>query len=222
MGISNISVILLFIIPGILAERISQNIDYPSKKEQSNFRETIRGILLSLPIISIGSIIFSLIFTITTLKDFINILNNLFHLFVFIILILFIAIIVGIIDGATKDFWRKPLNFMRGKLGKMPADGKTCWQKFLIDENRARYLEVIYNGHSYKGFAKHYSSTGDEAEIVLNIDEILYEYTDFDLDELFTKVIEIYINTEKNVVIKDYDMNEYNKWCESKETESQS
>lgn len=70
MEISNIAIILLFILPGILAERISFHIDYPSKKAQSDFREMVNGILLSLPILFIGGMIFSSYCDLTTLKAF--------------------------------------------------------------------------------------------------------------------------------------------------------
>jgi hypothetical protein len=49
MKISDIIIILLFIIPGIFAERISYNMDMPSSEKRSEFRELVNGILLSLP-----------------------------------------------------------------------------------------------------------------------------------------------------------------------------
>lgn len=221
MEISNIAAILLFILPGILAERISYSINSPSKKSRSDFRQTVNGMLFSLPIIFISSIIFALSTKKTTLDNFVVILNDLSSLFKYIVLILLVSIIAGIIDGITKEFWRKPINWIRAWLGKMPSDARTCWHKFLTDQNKARYLEVIHDGNSYKGFAGCYSPTNEDAAIVLEIDKVLYEHEDCNLDELFTEVVGIYIDTEKSIVIKDYDMNKYNNWCDEKETESQ-
>lgn len=221
MEISNIIIILLFIIPGILAERISYSIDCPSKRSRSDFRQTVNGMLFSLPIILISSIIFALSTKKTTLDDFIGALNNLPSLFMYGVLILLISIVAGIIDGVIKGIRIRPINWVRALLGKMPSDEGTCWHRFLTDQNKARYLEVIHNGNSYKGFAGHYSSTNEDAAIVLEINEVLYEHEDCNLDELFTEVIGIYIDAEKDIVIKDYDMDKYNKWCDEKETESQ-
>lgn len=218
MEISNIIAILLFILPGILAERISFSIDCPSRVNQSEFRETVRGMILSLPIVLASSIGFSIFRELETLNKFIEALNQLSNLLVYIGIILIVSIVIGVVDGMTMKLRARPINYLRGKLNKMPSDGRSCWQRFLIDQNIPRYLEVIYDGNSYKGFANRYSSTNENAAIVLEINDVLYEYSDFNSDELFNKVTGIYIDAEKNIVIKDYDMSEYNKWCDEKES----
>lgn len=216
METSNILIILLFILPGILAEKISYFIDYPSKKTQSDFSEMIRGILLSLPIVFIGGVIHSLYYKLNSLESFISSLNNLKILFTFTGIIMLAAIITGIIFGLSSNLNRNIVNKMRKWINKMPSDDRSCWQKFLIDENKARYLEIIKNGNSYKGFAKCYSLSTEDAAIVLETDIVLYQNQDYNPDELFTDVIGIYIDLEKDVVIKDYDMSKYDIWCEEK------
>ncbi|QUH20248.1 hypothetical protein [Alkaliphilus sp. B6464] len=221
MEVSNIIIILLFILPGMLSEKIAHELDCPSKPSHSDFKVTINGVMLSFPILFINGMFFALAYHIVTLESFIEKFDDFFFLLRFTLAVLFTSFALGVSREYLNKLWTMFIDYLRGMRNKMPSSTKNCWQKFLIEKNECRFLEVIQDGQSYKGFAYEYSTLNEDMSIVLGIDKSFYEHDDFDIDRLFTKVIGTYIDIEKNVVIKDYDMSEYYKWNEEKILESQ-
>ena len=113
METTNVVAVLLFVLPGILAEKISYRMDFPSAEKRSDFRELLNGILLSLPIVSSVGLGFAKGNNISKLKDFIAEFEDLKFLFSFTIIIFLVAIIFGVIKGLSKDIWIKVVNFLR-------------------------------------------------------------------------------------------------------------
>lgn len=219
MEISNVVTILLFILPGVLAMKVIQMLGFPSENEPSDFLKTVNGIMVSLPILFINILLFTLAKEVETVEEFRRLFDNLTFVGSFIFSITLTSVILGYLSSRTKRPRLKLLNIIRKYLGKMESNKGSCWQKFSIERNESRFFEVIINGQSSKGFAGDYSAANETMSLILETDSSLYLYDDYDPEILFTKVIGTYIDIERNVVIKDYDMSEYYKWIESKEVE---
>lgn len=220
MEISNILIVLLFVLPGMLSDKIAKELGYPSAVCHSDFLNTINGIMLSFPILLINGVLFALKYKITSINNFITIFDNTYRLFYFILSVIATSILIGFCREKLDLKWETFINKKRKKRGKMPSSGENNWSKFLLGKNKFRFLEVIINGQSYKGFAGEYSTLNENISIILEINKNIYTYDDFDINELFTDVIGTYIDIEKNVVIKDYDISKYEKWCKEKTMEN--
>jgi len=216
MDISNIVGILLFILPGLLSEKIRHILDYPSKEKDSDFLKMVNGVLSSLPTVFLISILSFLINKTTSLREFVNMFDDLLFLVTYILAITLMSILSGFIRVRWRQSTLSLINKLRIKLGRMEDSGGNNWRKFLINNKKERYLEVIIDGCSSKGFAGGYSTPSEADSLILETDDVLYLYEDYDPEKLFTKVLGTYIDIEKNVVIKDYDMTEYNKWVDEK------
>lgn len=220
MEVSNVITILLFILPGMLSDKITHMLDYPTEKDPSDFMKTVNGILSSMPILFINSIFFTVSEGLSSLEDLYLLFNNLNFLGYFIISVFLTSILFGLIRTRTEDYKLKTVNFFRKSLGKMEVNKGSCWEEFTIGINEKRYLEVIINGNTNKGFAGAYSTPDETMALTLETDAGFYDFDDYDPEKLFTKVIRTYIDIEKNVVIKDYDMTEFYAWCNTKTNES--
>ncbi|WP_024834142.1 hypothetical protein [Ruminiclostridium josui] len=217
MDTTNVVAILLFILPGILAEKISYKIDFPSGRKRNDFIELINGVALSFPILFIVAIIVHFAYDLNELPKYVTAMNNINFLFVFTGITLIISVLVGIIAGLLKSPLTELINLVRVNcLHKMKTDSSSCWEKFLLSNNESKFLEITINGKPIKGFAKHYLLPDEEKSIVLETPDVLYYYDDYDPERLFTKVINTYVDIEKNIVIKDYDTSDYVAWCQSK------
>jgi len=213
MESTNIIAILLFIIPGVVMQKICNRMDMPTEHKGTEFGELINSILASLPIIIVSGLIIGKYYGYTTLTEISSQLNDLSFIMKFGGLSLTFAIILGIIVGIYKDKVIKIINFIRLKIfNRVKIDDKSCWRKIFLDANEPKYLEISIDGKTYKGVMDKVSLPHEEKEIVLYTPE---EWADYpDIEEKFKKVKNVYINIEKNIVIKDYDINEYNKYCE--------
>lgn len=228
MDITSIMGVLLFVLPGILAEKISHKVDFPSGKKRSEFGELINGIALSFPILFLTAVIVYWIYGYTNINDYLEVLYNMKKFFIFVSIALGIAIITGVIAGLSSDRVNKVINWFRVKvLRKMKIDGNSCWRRFLIDENKPRYVEIIKDGISYKGFLGPFSLPDEDREIILTNDIILQsdEWYDekskeYEYQKKFTKIVKTYIDVEKNIVVHDYDMSEYENWCDKMSNQS--
>ena len=219
MEVSNVIAILLFILPGMISEKVSHMLDYPNEKEPSDFIKTVNGILISLPIVFINSVCFAIFNKVNSLKEFIKLFDNIIFLGIFIISILITSVYLGYKSAKTKESRLNKINSIRKNFGKLEVNSGSCWKQFTIERKAKRYLEVIINDQSYKGFAGDYSTPDESMSIILETDKEFYLYDDFEPEKFFTKVIGTYIDIEKNVVIKDYDMSEFNEWYSIKEDE---
>ena len=83
---------------------------------------------------------------------------------------------------------------------------------------------MIKDGKSYRGFLGPFSLPDEEREIILynyielqSDDEFDKKSKQYEYEKKFTKVVKTYIDVEKNIVVNDYDMSEYNKWLDEKE-----
>ncbi len=222
MDTTNVVAILLFVLPGVLAEKISYRMDFPSSEKRSDYRELINGIMLSFPILAAVGLVFSLIHKIKTLKGFINALDRLTFLSTFSISIFIVSILLGIAKGLTKDFRIKIINKMRRKINKINIDDKSCWRKIFLediytekDKNRTRYpkyLIVEKEGEiKQEGFALSYSLPNENLEVAVEMPENIEYYPNFK-DYLTDE--KIYINLEKGIIIKSYDTRKFNEYLQ--------
>lgn len=210
METTNIIAILMFIIPGVIAEKISNRMDMPSAQNKSEFGELINGILLSIPIVIIVGFILSICKGLATITDFITEFNNIGFLLIFVVLTIILAVIIGMAKGLFKDKTIKLVNLFRRKIKKIDIDDKSCWRHTFLEDNKSKYVEIIVDGKPYKGYVDHYSLPNEEKEIVIHTPEEWKYYPE--AESKFTKVNKVYINIEKSIVIKDYDTSEYEKW----------
>jgi hypothetical protein len=213
MESTNVIAILLLIMPGLIAEKISNRMDMPPTQKTTGYGETISGILLSLPIMIICLPIVYLKTNIRTVSDLATHFNDTLFIFKFVMLTVSISILLGIIKGIFGSKTSTIVNFIRKKIfGRISIDDKSCWRNIFLDDPDAKYVEIQINSEIYKGFTKHYSLQNEEKEIVLQIPEEWAYYPG--IQEKFTRVNNIYINLEKNIVIKDYDTKDYCDYCE--------
>jgi hypothetical protein len=213
MGVTSIIGLLLFILPGILSEKISYRMDMPTNEKRSEFREIVNGFLLSLPIIAITWAVLSIWYSYETLNEYITAFNNVTYLLLFVLVVFIVSILLGFLKGLffSKMFtW--VTNIIRNSLNRIAIDNKSCWGKLFLEENKSRYLKIIKDDKVHEGFSKYYSLPNEEREIVLEIPEVLYEYPEYKTK--FTKIINTYVDIEKNIIIEDYDTTEYEKWCD--------
>ena len=213
MQVTDIIVILLFIIPGVLAEKISYSMDMPTSEKRSEFRELVNGVLLSLPIIVFVGTIMCPAYQIGTLAALSTAFNNIVFLLIFSVAVGLAAVALGIVKGLSSDKVSGIINKIREKKGKINIDNKSCWRKLFLDKDDYHYVEIIHGSEKLSGFTKWYSLPNEDKEIVLFEPDFLAGHPEY--KEKFTKVIYTYVNIEKNIVILDYDISEYEKWIDT-------
>jgi hypothetical protein len=111
MTTTNVIAILLFILPGILAEKISHKMDFPSGKKRSDFGQLITGIALSFPILFFVLLIIYIFYGYPTVKDYADKLNKIDFLLIFTAITLAVTIIFGIVTYRTFDKEKKIILF---------------------------------------------------------------------------------------------------------------
>lgn len=210
MSLQDIVALMLFILPGILAEKISHRMDMPSHEKRSDFKEIINGVLLSLPIVILVGIIICTSYEIWTISEFVGKFDDIVFLGSYMLLTLTISIIIGVAKGLLKDPLIKVVNWIRNDMfGKIKIDDKSCWRNFLLDVNKERYLKVTIKGVEKEGFAYLYSGPNEEKEIVLENPENSEDYPE--VKDMLKRVNLTYINLEKSIIIEDYDTSEMDK-----------
>lgn len=203
MDTTNIVALLLFVLPGILAEKISCKMDFPATEKTSDFKEIVNGILLSLPIIFVTGIASAIINKYESLNEIIIAFDELYFLITFSIIVFSLAIVIGVIKGVTTDLFYNIINKIRSLFNKMEIDDKCCWRRVFLDNNVSRYIKIIQNGEILReGFGKYYSLPNEEKSIVLEESDYLNSHPD--LKELF-KLWKTYVNTESGVIVEIYD-----------------
>lgn len=213
MEFTDIIVILLFIIPGIIADKISGFIDVCDKKKDSEFKEIADGVLMSLPIVFFIAFISYRINDFTNSEDFIKAFKNIYYVITFTLGVIVLSGVWGILKGILGIIDFDLINFIRTKvLKKVKIDNKTCWQNFFHDDGTNQFLVVEKDGKTHEGFIMWYSLPGEEKELVLYTPDDLEPYPEYRLK--LSKVKCTYVNIEKDIVIKDYDTTEYDKWCD--------
>ena len=152
MTINDVISILLFIIPGILAEKISHKIDFPTGRKRNDFMQTVNGIALSFPILLIVVFYLKMKYDFTTITQLIEKTDNFAFLFEVCFYTLITSIIAGLLYYPIKLLLRWIVNLFRRN--KMKTDDKSCWRNFIIDDNDYKFLEIIINDEKYKGFLR--------------------------------------------------------------------
>lgn len=217
MKLSDIFVILLFIIPGAIAERISYCLDMPSANKRSEFRELLNGILWSLPILILVSPIMCVIYKIWHIKEFTQKFDDVLFLLVFGAASLIFAVIIGFIKGLFWHFITDLINKLRQKGNKIKIDSKGCWEKFFLVDPECHFVEIIKGTDVYEGFTREYSLPDEEKELIIYTPDYLQRDPHYaEYRDKFKIVNQTYVNIEKNIVIKDYDMKDYYSWMEVK------
>ena len=217
MEFKEIVALLLFVLPGIIAEKISYRMDFPAAEKRSYFREIVNGMLLSLPVVLIAVTVAACINEFKTISSFINAFNNLLFLVTFSILVVAIAIVVGIVKGLAGDFMYWVINKIRFRCKKMEIDNKSCWRQAFLEENVPRYVKIFKDESLLReGFVEYYSLPNEEMSIVLeepeHIDYYLKRHPKF---KDYLKLCRTYVNIEKGVIVEIYDTTEVNKYLES-------
>lgn len=217
MDTTNIVAILIFILPGILAEKTSYRMDLPSHEERSDFREIINGILLSIPIIFISGLVAWKINGFNTLGEMIEEFDNLKFLTTFSVLVFALAILLGIIKGLSKEYFTRAVNWIRKIFGKMEIDDNSCWRNTFLEENKPGYVKILKDGNVLaEGFVCHYSFPNESQEIVFHTPENLEDYPDY---KDYLRLNKTYVNIDKGVIIEAYDTSPLENYASPKEKE---
>jgi len=213
MEIKDILLILFFIIPGVIAEKVSNLVDIPKDNKKSEFGELVNGVLWSIPILIVSGLITHIINKYKTMSEYINAFNSTTFIITFSLLLFVITISMGVIKGLREEDFYRWVNKKRSeKLNRIEIDNKTCWRKLFLDNKDTHYLKIKKFNETYEGFTKWYSTPDEEKEIVLYEPENLKYYPEY--KEKFNKIKYTYVNIEKEIVIEDYDMTEYNNWVD--------
>ncbi|NMA66272.1 MAG: hypothetical protein GX957_08545 [Clostridiaceae bacterium] len=221
MDIASIIGILLFIMPGIMAEKISGRMDFPSKDKSSDFKDIINGILLSLPVMLIAGVITFWQYGVKSLTGFKAYIDDFSFIMWFAFYVFSSAICIGLLKGITKDFWISLVNKIRNYYKKLSIDDKSCWRKLFLEdaynneEDRTKYPKYIVielNGKTYEGFALSYSLPNEELEIALETPENMVCYPEF---KNYLSSEKIYVNIEKGIIIKCYDTKKLNEYLDN-------
>ena len=209
MKISDIIGILLFIIPGTLCSKVFAWLSMPSRTKKTEFQEIVNKVFWSFPIIFVSGLIYQLQYRFYCLSDFTIMLNNIQLLLKFSTIVLCVSIGFGIIGGIMSDKLLSGINWIRKKiLKRVPLNtNTTCWDDLFGFKFGSQFLEIIKDGNSSKGFVDHFSLPDEDKEVILNIPEYWNDYPE--LEGKITKVKNTYINVEKGIVVKDYDLKEY-------------
>jgi hypothetical protein len=72
VDIPELVALALFVLPGILAEKISYKMDFPSAEKRTDFAEVVNGMLLSLPILLVATMVTISINNFKTLESLVN------------------------------------------------------------------------------------------------------------------------------------------------------
>ncbi|AYO30266.1 hypothetical protein D2962_06215 [Biomaibacter acetigenes] len=217
MEVKEVIALILFVLPGILAEKISYKMDFPSSDKRSDFNEIVNGMLLSLPIVVLTGVTMARFNDIKTIKEFINALGNIMFLLKYSLLVVLIAIATGTIKGLSGDNVNFIINKVRSWNKKMNIDDKSCWRQVFLEENVPRYVKIIKDGIVLgEGFAKHYSLPNEDMGIVLEEHKDMEYYNTHHPEyKEYLKLCKTYINIEKGVIVEVYDTKEVEKYLMS-------
>ncbi len=218
MDVASVIGILLFILPGIIAQKASRIMGFPRESKNGDFNELVYSITLSFPILFFILGIVHIIYGLKSLQEYVNKLNDVGFLLLFITITLVASILLGFLSAPIKNRTMNWINKRRNNKKKISIDDKTCWEKTFLTDYNSKYLKVFQDGNIVaQGFSKHYSLPDEGRSLTLYIPEELTKYPDFMPDDLFIHVAKTYIDLEKNIVINDYDMKQFNSWCDEKE-----
>ncbi len=206
MEVKNIIGVLLFILPGLLAQGLSNKLDFGSGKKKSEFLEIACGIALSFPIMFLVLIAMEFLYGLSTITGLIKKIDEIDYLKVLIVYLFGFSVIFGILINPAKKIFYKVINYIRKEKNMMKIDDGSCWRRFTVDVNEKRYLRITKDGKTYKGFVETYSLPDEEREIILHMPENAESYPEaFDL----LRKKKIYFNMEKGIIIEDYDTNKF-------------
>lgn len=217
--INDIFAILLLILPGVLTEKIVRFCGSAGEeRNQNDFKSTVNGILYSLPIMLFVGVLTDFFWGFGNISEIFDALNSIRFVVVFTSISTATSIVFGIIIAWFKRKYQNPVRaFTQRKLFKknILTSDDTCWEAFFSSED-PMYLEVIKDCKSYFGFHTRFSLDGEEKELILEPIKNLNYYPEEEVRPLFQDVNRIFINFEKNIVIKDYDTTKYKEWLKSK------
>lgn len=214
MKITDIIVTLLFIIPGAISLKIISWLSMPGKERNSEFHDLVASILWSFPIIFISGYGYWVKYKFQSLSYLSVLLDEISYLIEFVLVILITSIVLGIIMSLTKDLWLKGINVIRRKVLKKAAINlrNTCWED-LFNTLESQYIEIVKDGKSLaEGFVKYYSLPNEEKEVIIYDPCELKDYPEY--KDRITQVKQVYFNLDKNIVIYDYDLEDYYKFCD--------
>jgi hypothetical protein len=213
MKISDIVIILLILIPGIISEKIAYSLDIPSEEKRSEFKELVNGILLSIPISLISFGVFCIYYKFNSIDQLVSAFRGTQFTLKFTIFSLLITVLLGLTLGFCKEKLLSLVNTFRSKhLKKIKIHDKDPWAKYFLDSTEQKYLKVHIGDKTFSGLSKYYSLPGDEKQIVLYKPDVWRHYEG--IEDKFKDISGVYVNLEKNIVIEDYDMKEYNDFCD--------
>lgn len=199
--------LLILITPGFIVRYLHKKLT-SGEKEKSDFNKTIISLIYSIPILFINFIIILIFTDIETFTDFIN---N-FKLISFAIS--YMMLTLGTVFFFTlawsyihPRYTTKVINIIRESNGLSKiAEKKTVWDMFIDNGSRNQALSIYKNGKEIaKGFKKHWSCPQNiEQEILLEFEDIIDEHS-----ECFKKIERIYYNIDKDIMIKEYNLDEF-------------
>jgi hypothetical protein len=199
--------ILLFVIPGMLVQKIDNLLSIPKRDKESDFGLLIGSVFLSFPVVAVTVIIYYIVYRFKNVAKFESFIQNSSTLMVFCAIIFAVSVIMGIFKSITHPTFYKCINSVRCKLGRFETSDESCWSNLFFDNNY-HCVKIATRGTSYFGFVEQVSLPNEDHEIVLNKIEDATQYKEY-----FSETNRIYINFDKDVAIFDLDTKNYEAFC---------
>lgn len=217
MELENIFVILLFIVPGVLANQIKVAMDFPSKTTRSDAMELVFRIIDSLPIFMISLSITYLFWPADSMTVFMTYFDNMSFILTLSGIVLIFTVIYGFLGNLMARLSLWVTNIFRKNNHKLEIDNKDGWCSFFHtdDGHDYRYLKVIVNGMETCGFLEWSSFSTDTHEVVLDSPDYMCRIPEG--MDLFpeAKLKKTYIDTESGLVVKEYSCDLFTEWYDS-------
>lgn len=228
----NIITILLFLLPGMIALYVEENILGNSGKPKSDLDKTIEAVLLNIPIFAISLALITVAnwiwvdyysgywWSIKSISDVELWLNSLKHLALYIFCSVLSAIFIGWLwtnQSKATSVYIKFFNHLRKKKGSASKSGyPSVWDRIVNNQEEVVVTLKTKDGEKIKGFLKGFSQSGDKPrEITINGFDVVEKF-----DGFFDDITEVYHNLDTGTILVFHDMTQFKNYLDDARTTS--
>lgn len=198
--------ILLFVAPGFLARTLVDQFTY-KEEIKSELEKTLISLLYGLPIFVITGLWICLTNNIYKIEELKKYMNNIFFVGEYIFFVIIVTIIVSLMIIIYELKFETILNKKIRKLFDLPevSENKNGWKEFFNCADGSRVISIHKGGKEISmGVLKNNSiSNSKKSEIILEGVTLVEERRGY-----FKKIEKVYIDLEKDVVIKQHVFDE--------------
>jgi hypothetical protein len=201
--------ILLFVVPGMLVQKIDSLLSIPKRDKKSDFGLLVESVFLSFPVVAVTVIIYYIAYRFRSVANFESLVQRTSTLMVFCAILIAVTVVWGILKSIIHPYFYCLINGARSKLDRFETSDESCWSNLFFDDNKYHCVKIVTRGTEYFGFVEHVSLPNEDHEIILNRIDDAVEHKD-----CFTQTDRIYINFDKDLAIYDYDTRKYDAICD--------